>query len=587
MRYRRISVLLLSFSIVLWTISVRSAELKIGDYGLIHSLRPEYFISLFLLTVSFLFLLKFEPQARLLLGIHLVTFALFLILPAMILEGTPRGTFTYLCARCVESIENSGHIYTAEVFYLKWPGLHILGAELTMLTGIGTSSLMFWFPLLLQLLLLPIAAFLFRQLCSTPREFWTAMWLIVLFPPLFGNLFLPMNTATLLLILAVGIILWSRRRFKRIINSTWVIMIPLLASLTMMHALTSLVTFMYLFLLFTTLAVALGWKTLGPMKNLVDKVREAGKAITTPAWEHTRGIFAFPLRVFAYAGYDRLAVLCLCGALIVAWQFLGIPSLAGRPQATQQAVQHATEQAEGLIEGITSPESRVEALQQLSYGRSEAHTRVVNLRILYGGLISFLAIAVFLRTLMSRRIQTHTLTLVAWVVIPSIVLIFLSAYGGEMLARAFWYATPWLCVIAARSVKGKVLPILLVVILFVSPMLLFVFRNGNEVMDYTRPSEIATADFFSHYRPARETTMEVVARGRIWEYELYDHADDVDIQGSPLSDAEYVVTGEPYEATLSFFEDIDTEEYIEQLGTLSYSQIYGNRDVRLLMRNSP
>jgi len=568
MRYRRISILLLSLSIILWTVSTRLSHLEIGDYGLIHSLRPEYFVSLFLLTTSFLILLKFDPKARFLLGFHLVVFALFLILPSIILESTPRGTFTYLCATCVESIQHTDHIHTSEIFYLQWPGLHILGAELGMVMDMDTPTIMFWFPLLLQLLLLLVAALLFRCFLSSSREFWVAMWLVLLFPPLFGNLFLPMNAAVLLLMLTVGVILWSRSRFGKITQSGWIVMVLLLAAMTTTHALTSVVAFVDLFLLFAVIVLALGWKTSSPLRSSLNRTRHMGKATAQETWAHVRRGFGLADRLVAHVGWESLALLIICATFIVAWQFLGIDSLGGGGGTASL--------------DFTNPESGLEAIEELSYGGSEAHTRVVNLRIIYGAIISLLALGVFLKLLTSRTMDKNTVVLAACIAVTSIALMCLSRYGGEMLARAFWYAAPWLCILAARCVNGKILTGLLVVILLISPVLLLVFRYGNEAMDYVPPGVVASAEFAIQDLPADKITLETIWAGRLWVYELYGSDLDVRLRTSPLSGAQYVAMSQSSANALYFFEGINLDEYEQGLG--SYKRIYANGEAELYVK---
>ncbi|MFC2000450.1 hypothetical protein ACFLXE_06840 [Chloroflexota bacterium] len=577
MRYHRISLLLLSLSVILWTISVRFSHLDIGDYGLVNSLRPEYFISLFLLTVSFLVLVKFEPRARFLLGLHLVVFALFMILPSIVLESAPRGDFTYLCATCVKSIEHSNHIYPAEVFYLKWPGLHILGAEVTTITGMGTRTLMFWFPLLLQMMLLPVAAFLFRRLCNTPREFWIAMWLVILFPPLFGNLFLPTNTATLLLILSMGIVLWSPSRFNRPVYRTSAMLVLLLAALTIMHALTSLVTLIDLVIVFSMPVIALAWKRVVAAEDVVHRVG----AMASGTWQAARRGLGTPSRLLGYVGYDRLALLILCMAFIAAWQFFGIESLHAPVTPSGESIAPPVQPGNPL--SPVSPESGLESIVELSFGGSEAHTQVVILRILYGGILSVLALGVFLRLVIARKMDANSIMLMALIVVTSAILMTLSQYGGEMLARAFWYATPWLCILAARCiVSGKLLTGILVIVLLVSPVLTQVFRYGNEALDYVPPPVITSAEFASHETPESKTTLETAWATGLWLYELYGSDSNIKTQSSPLNGAQYVAMSQSLQQALHFFKDLDLDGY--EQGLSSYNRIYANGEAELFSK---
>jgi len=579
MRYRRISLLLLSLSVILWTVSVRFSHLDIGDYGLVNSLRPEYFISLFLLTVSFLVLVKFEPRARFLLGLHLVAFALFMILPSIVLESAPRGYFTYLCATCVKSIEHTNHIYPAEVFYLKWPGLHILGAGVTTITGMGTLTLMFWFPLLLQMMLLPVAAFLFRRLCNTPREFWIAMWLVILFPPLFGNLFLPTNAATLLLILAMGIVLWSPSRFNRPTYRTLAMLVLLLAALTIMHALTSLVTLIDLVIVFSIPVIALAWKRVVAAQDVVHRVG----AMASETWKASRRGLGNPIRLLGYVGYDKLVLLFLCMAFIGAWQFFGIESLHAPVTSSGESIAPPVQPGNPL--SPVSPESGLESIVELSFGGSDAHTQVVILRILYGGILSVLALGVFLRWLIARKMDTNSIILVALIVVTSAILMSLSQYGGEMLARAFWYATPWLCILAARCiVSGKLLAGILVIVLFVSPVLTQVFRYGNEALDYVPPPVITSAEFATHELPEGRTTLEVISAAKLWQYELYGTDLNVKIKKSPLNHAQYIAENQYSIKAVEFFYGMDSDRYESGWNSYGYQRIYTNGEADLLIR---
>jgi len=572
MTHRRICTVLLVLAIVLWSVWAGTAKLQIGDYGLIHSLGSAYFLSLLLMTASFLLLLRSDPRARPLLGLHVFVFAMFLILPSMVLESTPRGTFTYLCATCVKSIEQAGEVQPSAVFYLQWPGLHILGAALGRLTDMDTLTIMLWFPVILQLALLAVAALLLRRFLPGPRLFWIAMWLIVLFPPLFGNLFLPMNAAILTVMATLAVVLWSLKHYGHITKAVWVAIVILLAGTTITHALTSLAAFLDLLVVFGVLLLVGVLQGTGRLAAVGARVKRLGEAAKLYVWQPSRrGLGRLPGLVGRF-GYEGVIALVVCAVFIVLWQFVGIDTLSYEGGGGGGG---------GGSISFTNPEAGMEAIRELSYGGSEAHRRVVDLRIVYGAVISLLALGAFIKLALSRRIGARTVIPAAAVVITSLVLMTLSRYGGEMLARVFWYATPWLCMLAAWSLRSRLLTVFLILAMIVSPALLQVFRYGNEIIDYVPPGNIAAAEFATERLPAEKTSLEVAYSKIVWDYELHGEGLHVTINGSPYSGSEYVATAGYWADAMMFFKDKDFGVYDAELVDSGYGRVYANGEGRL------
>ncbi len=489
----RAAILCTIVAVSLWIYSLLSIRLVIDDYGLIRSYGVAYFAAIGVLTLAFIISRIYLDDAGWLSGIQVIALAIILNATPVLLERTPRFTYSYTAYGYVDYIVRFGHISQDRFIYHNWPGVQFVIAIVQRVTGIPSATVLLWGPLVLQVITLLTAYWLFSVLSSDRRIPLLGCWLLLLISAGPGYL-VPGALAILMLFTIVTLLVRPVVQPSDSISATdtigsrFALLVCLMAMVTA-HLLTVIVASILIFFLVTYIAI-----------------------------RH---------RVLRYN------LLFLLAGLLILWQFFVVEgwTLSTLP---------------GFIQGFFRLDSVYRETSKLGLGGSKAHTEVVTIRIIYA--MTFASMA--LLGLLSWRMRPkHPLTLLLPVfgIAAPLSIAFMTAYSGEVITRAFGFSTVFIAFLAALNIQGRYRRKALFVLLFLAPLAYPFYAYGNERIDYVSPSELRSIEFFYHHQP--EAPYEITkAADRIWNYRFIERM--YLVTTGPKS--QYLATGEPYRSTAEF-----------------------------------
>jgi len=240
--------------VAVWGISIQTSHLNLGDYGLITSLNPAYWLSLGLLFASFALLLIFQREVRWLLAAQVVFLVIALYLTPFLMEGTPRLTTGFTMYSDADFVINHGHLNAQIIVYHNWPGYSLIVSQLVIVTKMASPLLiMGLFPFLIKLVgLLPLYILL-RQV--TRNNFFVitvAAWVYNLGFWVNQDYMSPQAIALFLMILACALFAFLDRQAAQTGNRTGhtVALVLVFTAIVLTHALTSIAVLSIAVLLF-------------------------------------------------------------------------------------------------------------------------------------------------------------------------------------------------------------------------------------------------------------------------------------------------------------------------------------------------
>ncbi|MDP9314067.1 MAG: hypothetical protein M3R24_24845 [Chloroflexota bacterium] len=526
----RIAILSMIVAVSFWLYSLLSIRPIIDDYGLIRSYDATYFAAVGVLTLAFIISRIYLDDAGWLSGIQVIALAIILNVTPVLLERTPRFTYSYTGYGYVDYIVRFGHISQENFIYHNWPGVQFVIAIVQLITGISSKTLLLWGPLALQAITLLTAYWLFSVLSSDRRIPLLGCWLLLLVSAGPGYL-VPGALALLMLFTIVTLLvrpILQQSKSNSIATldtagSRFALLVCLMVMVTA-HLLTTIVASILIFLLATYLAI-----------------------------KH---------RILRYN------LLVLLAGLLVLWQFFVVEgwTLSTLP---------------GFIRGFFRLDSVYQETSKLGLGGSKAHTRVVTIRVIYA--MAFAGTAL-LGLLSWRERQKHPLALLLPVfgIAAPLSIAFMTAYSGEVITRAFGFSTVFIAFLAALNIQGRYRRKALFVLVFLAPLAYPFYAYGNERIDYVAPSELRSVEFFYNHQP--ETPYEIVkATDRIWNYRFIERM-YLETVGAK---SQYLATGEPYRATVEFMtgKTVNTVDEMLTKELEAFHKIYTNQYNELYLRS--
>ncbi|MFR9776604.1 hypothetical protein ACL02O_11170 [Micromonospora sp. MS34] len=159
----------------------RGDAADIGSLGLVTALRPELYVALALLTVSFLHgILRTQPASDALLAAHVVVLVVLLFGAAPIIEPLPRVISGWLHVGFADYIARTGETLPDLDARFSWPGFFALTAMATRLAGMPDAMpLLAWAPVGFNLLYGAAVFRLARATSTDARTAWLALWLFL------------------------------------------------------------------------------------------------------------------------------------------------------------------------------------------------------------------------------------------------------------------------------------------------------------------------------------------------------------------------------------------------------------------------
>jgi hypothetical protein len=196
--------------------SLRRADAAdIGSLGLVTALRPELYVALAVLTVSFVFgVFGSRSASGRLLAAHVVVLVVLLHGAAAMVEPLPRMIAGWLHVGFADYIARTGGTLPQLDARFNWPGFFALVAMATRAAGMPNAlPLLAWTPVVLNLLYGAAVFRLARVLSSDAHTAWLAVWLFVATNWVGQDYFGPQAMNYLFyLVLMLVLVAWFRRR---------------------------------------------------------------------------------------------------------------------------------------------------------------------------------------------------------------------------------------------------------------------------------------------------------------------------------------------------------------------------------------
>lgn len=437
-------VLLLLIGLGVYALGVFASHPSIEVLGLAGGLHPMVWLGFLLMGGSLVIAIVRLPRLRpyhVLAGLALLT-AIHAL--SLLVEGTPRFPFSYGVSGHVANILQTGGLTPSLIPYQNWPGMMILGSAIFSVPLLDPSSGMGFYYVFHAWVSFFLSYSIASALFQTVWKRWLAVWLFLLtnwvgqgyFVPASVGLLLVASSLFVLIRLARAPVLPGHDR-----ATAWVIAnIIIFAALVTTHFLTSL------FVLFALIFIVAA-RVASPRK------------VSLP-----------------YGG----AV--LFGSMLVAWLmfYAGDFFIGKLPDWVNQA----------LNLGSVS-----ETSLEFAFSGSPERLLVSNFKTLSLLLISVLALVGVARFLRQRSGKPAPVFVLLALVIGSFALIITTAYGGEIISRAYSYA---LLPLAMLACLGRLTPrgkAIMAAVIVGSFPLYVISAYGNEAFDYVAATELPAAGF--------------------------------------------------------------------------------------------
>lgn len=428
-------------AIFLWLVSVVQAKLNFGTalnlslFGLAQVLPTTFFVSISLLTFSFLINLGSRKKNQMLFFLQIMLLISFLNLTPTLIEGTPRFTATYISYRSVDYVSQYGYINPLAQLAHNWPSFDIAYSAFLGITGLQGQDLVRIYPMFFNLILLfPLFVF-FRLATSDEKKRWIAVWVFYI-ANWIGQDYFSMQSLGLLTFVLILYVMFKLINSQAHNRHLFVALFLLFFLIVTTHMLSSLFALAVICMFF-----AVRYLPRRPVLILV-----------------FAGIF------FAWTSYGA--------ATNLQWN---LPSF----------VQQAFNLDLILHTNVTT---------RLTVSATRA--TVTQIRLIFLTAILVFAFSGFILTL--KRGKMKKIDKMILVALIGILLLFgFNAYGGELWQRIFLFSLIPLSYFISKCSNWKALFCFLSIFLVViAPPLHMIAHYGNEAMDYVPPGEIRGGEFF-------------------------------------------------------------------------------------------
>lgn len=467
-----------------------SAAVGVGElepYGLIHSVPVTLYLSVAACAVGIVVLLKAGREHPWLWGVTVAALVVVLHGTAGVLEGWTRFPTAWLHAGYTESVMSTGEVSPEIGARFSWPAFFT--ATASVFAGNGATvpeAALRWSSVFFQLAYLAPLHVVARHLCASWRTTWLALVLFAFTNWVGQDYFAPQAWAFLLSLCVLAAALRTLSRPPRLLSLRW------------------------------------PWgnrRAAGAGGSAADHPAEAPAAArgagAAPAVVVTRrrlnavpreptgqiaAVLFITLLAAALAASHQLTPYVLALQLGVLWGIRRLNSwtvpvlvlLMALLWTSWGAVDFWISHLDDMFGSVGEPSSVIHSSVATEAQTSMEHTVVVQLRMLYAGLLGAGALVGMVRLV--RRSGGVDLTVPALAVAP-VALVFLQDYGGEVLLRVFLYATPFIAILMAHAfIPGTLLnrasTVSLVAILILATPLLLVAKYGNESFERITPADV-------------------------------------------------------------------------------------------------
>ena len=410
-------------AVALWVNALAGIDPRdIGGLGLVSSLPPAAFVALGLITCSFCATLARGTRSTPLLALHVVALIFMVYGSTTLVEQVPSLNVTWRHAGIARFVMDTGGVDRSIDAYSNWPGFFMVLALATELTGLRDPiQLADWAPLAFNLLYLAPLVAIARSVRADRRLVWASVWIFYCANWVRQDYLSPQALVYLLYLAVLALLLnWFPGG-----GSAWRPHWPGGSLLARAHARWP-----------NEQAVADAARVPAVRRGALAIACVAIVAAVIPSHQLTPFAILFAAVALVALGQCSLRGLPLIVAVMTAaWvTFFAAPYLTGHLGEVGGQL--------GNVGGTVSKGvgDRV--------GGSSDHVTIVALRIAFTALLWGLAAVGAVKWLRGRR---DGLALVALALAP-LTLVFLQAYGGEILLRAYLFQLPVLALLAGALV---------------------------------------------------------------------------------------------------------------------------------------
>jgi hypothetical protein len=427
-------------SIILYIYMIYSSHLDINDLGLINGLN----LPLLIFSVYILYLIIFISSNFYFFGISLLTIYVILYLLPYFFEKTPGFTYSYVVYGFTDYIIRTGHVNTILFAYHNWPGVMFLGSIMAILSNINMIHLILIYQVIIKILSLMLLYLLFSKFSSKKETVFLAL-LIYLVGDWTAQNYYTSPSMGILFYLLILFIFSSKFLYLEQVPaieqlSKWHLCM-LIASICIIisHLLGSIV-------LITNIVIISSFLRLRQIKIEINHYLFF-LIIAFLSW------LMFPVGDFFHKNASEFF----------------------RDVANVNSIIFSTQESVGLS------------------GAGIEHGFIMKFKIIYLLLFCLIALLGILNCMIKKddgksldTMLPLTIIITNSIFIPLIV----GPYGGEIISRAFGYTSPFLAYFIAKNWSVKIIKILTILFLLISPILFPLSAYGNSKIDYVSPIEI-------------------------------------------------------------------------------------------------
>jgi hypothetical protein len=435
----------------------------IGQYGLIQAFPLLYFVSLVILSASFVTAWRGPQGSSAEILLYPVVLVILLQSAPGIIESEPRFPTSWLTAGFTDYVAQTGQVLPGIDARFSWPSFFTGVALLDRTVGLPTSIILIrWWPVFMNLLYLPPFFLLAKTLLRDKKKAMLVVWLFPFANWVGQDYFSPQSTAYLLYLVLLCVVLGPygtnrRAMIPRRIIKYWerISKRQLLESVGDDWSPQTVGTAITLLVVMLLLCAAI----------------DTGHQITP--------VFAVgAVAILVFLGRTRL----------LAWPVLMLLLAAG--WICYAAVTYWSGHFADIFGGLSSLSSNYS--KDLRLRGNAAHYRIDDVRLLiFGGVWALAAVGFFVgRKMQANRVAAAVLMLTPLVVIAG------QDYGGEAGLRAFLFSLPGalcLAVMALTSVEKPRLAFIGVLTALLIPGFM-IARWGNESFEMVQPGDVAATN---------------------------------------------------------------------------------------------
>ncbi|HEU0292990.1 MAG TPA: hypothetical protein VFR47_09655 [Anaerolineales bacterium] len=465
-------LLILSTGLFVFTVSKINLR-AMTDIGIVSILPVSIYLSLFLLTFSFIWCLHRSEQSNFILLLHVILLVFILHGITVPVEELPRFNVTWRHAGIIDYILRNHAVNPRIDAYFNWPGFFILSAFVMELMGLKDPiQLAFWPSVFNSLLYIGPLILILRSVTENRKLIWYGLWLFFLANWIGQDYFAPQALNFFIYITILGILLWCFRGSQAL---PWLERIFKSVSQRIVLSETQ-----------EQQAIVRGRNT-ARRRRLIGLIVILFAALFSVA-SHQLTPFAILISIAVLSVFNQISVRGLgyiIAVMTLTWlAFMAVPYMQ---QRTDKLLSDVGRVDEALTANVTDRLSG-----------SSGHNIIVKVRLLETAFFWGLA---FLGGL--RRLNRNYFDLIpVLLALPPFTLLILQFYGGEMLLRVYLFTLPFMVFFVSGLIYtdlpekwvnwqpwlAGMLSILLISTFYLS-------RYGNEKIDQFTQKEVEAVNY--------------------------------------------------------------------------------------------